>query len=128
MPEELPFFLALERRMWEALKAGDASPAQALLAEDFLGVYESGLSSKTQYVSRLASGPFVAHYQVEAKRLQRLTPTVVLLTYRATWREATQAARNCYITSVWEKRGPAQWVNTFSQDTELRAATATAAP
>lgn len=124
MPEGLPFFLAREQEVWEALRRGDVASANVLLAENFLGVYESGLNSKAQYLSRLSNGPVVEHYRIEVERFMSVSPTLVLLTYKASWVEATQAPRRAYITSAWEHREGAGWVNVFSQDTEIHAATA----
>jgi len=38
--------LALEQQVWEALKNGDINADADLLSDDFLGVYEYGLSTE----------------------------------------------------------------------------------
>lgn len=119
---DIEFFVAIERQVWEALKLGDAAADARLLADDFLGVYESGVSGKGEHVAQLSGGPIVAHYAMSSPRLIRLGPSAVLLSYTATWRataDAPDAQRVEYISSIWERRGM-NWVNTFSQDTTAR--------
>jgi hypothetical protein len=120
LTEDLDFFLALERKVWEALKAGDIACDRALLADDFLGVYDSGFGTKHEHVAQLHSGPVVADYSTEQARLKRLTPTLGLLSYKATWHDHHGASRAFFITSIWAERD-GKWVNIFSQDTSAGA-------
>ena len=117
MNEDLSFFVALERRVWEALQRGDAKADAQLLADKFLGVYPSGFESKVQHVARAAKGPAVSHFALEAPRLMRVSPGLALLAYQARWVDAAGKSRVTYITSLWERDGE-RWQNIFSQDTE----------
>jgi len=115
--EELGFFVALERQVWEALQQGDAAADARLLADRFLGVYDSGFESKAQHVARAAQGPAVSHFELEAPRLLLVSADVALLAYRARWTDREGKSRATYISSLWERAGEG-WQNTFSQDTE----------
>ena len=117
MKEDLEFFVSLERQVWEALRSGDGAADARLLADDFLGVYDSGFSSKHEHVAQVAQGPTVSRFEVEIPRLLRLSSGLALLAYRANWRDRNGNARSAYITSVWA-RGKDGWRNIFSQDTE----------
>ena len=114
--DDLTFFVALERQVWEALRRGDAAADAKLIAENFLGVYDSGFASKAEHVGQIANGPVVTQFELETPRLMRLSPDVALLAYRARWRDGKGNPRRAYITSIWE-RGGEGWRNIFSQDT-----------
>jgi hypothetical protein len=112
--------LALEDAVWQALRQGDAQADARLLADDFVGVYESGVSDKAGHVEQLRSGPVVASYAIERPRLLLQTPDVLVLTYTSTSRHPAQPAhepdRTLFVTSIWCQRD-GHWVNVFSQDT-----------
>lgn len=116
MSEGVEFFIGLERQVWEALRKGDGAADAALLAETFLGVYDSGFASKAEHVGQLSDGPVVSQFELETPRLVRLGPSVALLAYRARWRDGNGNPRRAYISSVWE-HGREGWRNIFSQDT-----------
>lgn len=116
MNEDLRFFVALERRVWEALQRGDAAADARLLADKFLGVYDSGFEPKAQHVAR-ATKPTVSHFELEAPRLIRLNQDLALLAYKARWTDRAGESRATYISSLWERAGEG-WQNIFSQDTE----------
>jgi len=115
--EDLSFFLALERQVWEALQRGDAAADARLLSEKFLGVYNSGFESRAQHVARAAKGPTVSRFELQAPRLIRVNPDVALLAYKARWTDREGKPRVTYISSLWERAGEG-WQNIFSQDTE----------
>lgn len=119
MGEELDFFLAMECRVWEALKLGDIKADEGLLADDFLGVYETGFGSRAEHISQLCNGPILSHYTFEVPRLIRLSPTLALLSYRAHCRDISGRPRSYYVTSIWEQRRQ-KWLNIFSQDTSAK--------
>lgn len=118
MNEDLSFFVALEREVWEALQRGDAAADARLLAEKFLGVYDSGFESKAEHVARAAKGPVVSRFELEAPRLLRVSPELALLAYRARWTDGAGKSRAAYISSLWE-RAAEGWRNIFSQDTSV---------
>ncbi|MFC2967830.1 DUF4440 domain-containing protein [Acidimangrovimonas pyrenivorans] len=118
---DLETFLALERRVWEALVAGDPAADGAMLEDGFLGVYSDGFAAKADHAGQLAGGPTVARYELGDARLLELAPGVVLLAYRAEFvRVGSQELEAMYVSSVWrraEDGGPVVWRNVFSQDT-----------
>ena len=109
--------LALERRVWEALRTGDRDLDASMLSSDFLGVYPSGFSDRAGHVDQLAAGPTVHDYHLSEVRLIRLADDQALLCYRADWRRPGPGpAEAMYIASIWTRRSGG-WINTFSQDT-----------
>ena len=112
--------MALEQQVWEALKNGDINADADLLSDDFLGVYESGLSTKEDHLAQLQEGPVVSDYKIGHARLLRLGPKIVSLTYSATVASVEKEAQGTqhlyYITSIWAHRSN-KWINIFSQDT-----------
>ena len=118
MNEDLSFFVALERQVWEALQRGDATADARLLAEKFLGVYDSGFESKAQHVARVSTGPLVSHFELEGPRLLQVSRDLALLAYKARWTDRAGKSRAAYISSLWERAGEG-WRNIFSQDTNV---------
>lgn len=109
--------LALETKVWEALKAGDPEADGRMLTEDFLGVYPSGFSDKAGHCAQLQDGPVMAGYRLSDAQLRVLSPEAVLLSYRAAYQPAGSSGwKRMLISSLWEK-GKDGWLNSFSQDT-----------
>lgn len=121
LEHDLNFFIGLERQVWEALKNGDINANTNLLSDDFLGVYEDGLSTKEDHLAQLHNGPVVSCYKMGSARLLQLSSEIVSLTYSATVvfvKNGAQDIENLfYITSIWAYRFN-KWVNIFSQDTK----------
>ena len=115
--EDLGFFLDLERQVWEALRSGDGQADRRLLADGFLGVYESGFAAKAEHVAQVSKGPALTEFELLTPRLMRLSPVLALLAYEARWRGRNGNYRAAYITSIWQHGGHG-WRNIFSQDTE----------
>lgn len=112
------FFLDLETKVWEALLSGDMQADASLLADDFLGVYSSGMAGKEEHAAQLAYGPTVAEYSLSDAKVMRLAEDTALLSYLAHWtRIANGKQEAMYITSIWKKAGES-WLNIFSQDTK----------
>lgn len=120
MSPEIDLFVALERRVWQALADGDSSADSSLLDPQFVGVYATGFGSKDDHVAQLRNGPVVGSFAIEDPRLLVFAPDTVLLAYRATFTPAgkadPQVVHTMYVSSVWKQRG-ADWINVFSQDT-----------
>lgn len=109
--------LTLEKKVWEALVAGDPVADGRMLSEDFLGVYPSGYSDKAGHCQQLDSGPTMAAYSLDDTRLRIISEDAVLLSYRADYQPARSGTREVmFISSLWERQDDA-WINTFSQDT-----------
>ena len=121
MKYDLNFFLGLEIQVWEALKNGDKNANYNLLSDDFLGVYETGLSSKEDHLELLRNGPIISCYEIGSSQLIQLGPEIASLTYSATAtflkNEEQDTQVLLYITSIWARRLN-KWVNIFSQDTK----------
>lgn len=124
METNLNYFVALEKQVWEALRNGDVDADANLLSDDFLGVYESGLSTKEEHLQQLRDGPIISSYTMGPARLLRLGPDVISLTYSATavfLKHGKQDNQSLFfITSIWALRSN-KWVNIFSQDTRGNA-------
>ena len=84
MQQDINFFISLEKQVWEALKNGDIEADSALLSDDFLGVYESGLSTKEDHLAQLQAGPLVSDYKIKHAQMLQLGPKIVSITYSAT--------------------------------------------
>ncbi len=108
--------LAHERRVWDALVAGDRTADEALLAADFLGVYPTGFAGRTEHVAQFAAEPTVESYEIRSPRSVVITDDHVLLAYEALFTRPRGTAERMYVSSLWSRRGN-RWVNTFSQDT-----------
>jgi hypothetical protein len=116
--DETSFFLELEAKVWDALVAGNIKADEELLADDFLGVYSSGMAGKEAHAAQLVEGPTVAKYSLSNARILGLAKDIVLLSYFARWtRVANGKQEAMYITSIWKKIGE-KWLNIFSQDTK----------
>jgi hypothetical protein len=111
---------ALERRVWNALIAGDADADRALLAPDFVGLYPTGFADRNDHADSLASGPTVASYELSETRLLTVSDDAVLFCYRSDFRRATATGPGpveaMYVSSLWRRRD-GRWLNVFSQDT-----------
>jgi len=111
--------VALETAVWEALRAGDAEADERLLSDDFLGVYPTGFADRADHVAQLAGGPTVEHFELSDARMVAVSPTDVLLAYRADFVSSAVGisgdAATMYVSSLWSRRA-GRWVNTFSHD------------
>ncbi len=85
--------LAYETRVWDALVTGDAASDEALMDEDFLGVYPSGFATRARHVGQFADGPSVATFSILEPRVMSLGPDKALLAYRAEY--TRPGARRC---------------------------------
>ena len=123
-PTEVEFFVHLESSVWEALLSGDASADERLLADNFLGVYSTGLAGRDEHVGQLASGPTVKSYSLSNARVIHLCPGAVVLSYLAIWSrhgsESPARQERMYISSIWQQQHGV-WRNVFSQDTKAGA-------
>jgi len=120
MHPDIGFFVALERRVWQALTEGDSHADAELLDARFLGIYASGFASREDHAAQLAHGPTVASFSIHEPRLLTLATDVVMLSYRASFSRPGEVkaglVQTMYISSIWRQRD-AFWLNVFSQDT-----------
>ena len=118
----IEYFISLERRVWDALVAGDADADRALLADDFVGVYPTGFAGRADHVGQLSDGPTVTAYSIARPVLVAIADDAALLAYAARFRRLADAdEETMYVSSLWCRRD-GRWVNTFSQDTPRGAA------
>ncbi len=111
--------LGLERKVWQALVAGDPAADASMLAEDFLGVYPSGFADRGEHAAQLNDGPTVAAFELHHARMLAVSDDALLLAYEAVYRRPAAAGNefeSMYVSSVWCRRGN-RWINVFSQDT-----------
>ena len=109
--------VALETRVWQALVEGAAAADEALLSDDFLGVYPTGYGGRAEHVAQLAGGPTVLTFVLSEHRLVVVSPVAALVAYRARYvRAGSTAEESMYVSSLWCERN-GRWVNVFSQDT-----------
>ncbi|MBM1690482.1 nuclear transport factor 2 family protein [Sulfitobacter geojensis] len=106
-----------ERKVWDALVAGDKAADAALLSAQFFGVYPDGFAGKQDHCGQLDHGPTVHSYHIQDARLLPLGPDHALFSYRASFRRSATANQDVmYVSSVWQRDGQ-EWINIFSQDT-----------
>ena len=117
---DLDYFVALESSVWEALKTGEKSIESRLLADDFIGVYASGVEAKQDHIGQLDDGPTVLNYEIEQPQLHRVQLDAVLLIYQASWWRPARPdiPYRYHISSLWQYRD-GRWRNRFSQDTAV---------
>lgn len=115
---DLGELVALETAVWQALVRGDAGADEALLSDDFLGVYPTGFARRDEHVASLAAGPTVRRFEISDPRMIRLGDEAALLAYHAMYERAGGAAEpeEMYVSSLWCRQGET-WRNVFSQDT-----------
>ncbi len=110
-------FVELESRVWAALVAGDPQADAAMLTDDFVGVYETGISGKSEHCEQLENGPIVEQYQILEPRILVVSERSVMLSYLAEWtRTGDPELKKMYVSSLWQESG-GSWKNSFSQDT-----------
>ena len=109
----------LEARVWDALRRGDAAADVALLSPAFLGVYPSGTSDRQGHAAQLDGGPSVIHYEIQDPQVKWLSPTMGLLSYKASFARPRRGRQDeMYVSSIWSLEG-GRWLNVFSQDTPV---------
>lgn len=119
-PESDGFFIAREKEVWEALKKKDKAADSDLLADDFVGLYDTGFGTKSEHVNQMDDHYAIDSYTIQDARVLRLTPETTLLLYKSTctgsgdWKQ--YCSKPAYVSSLWVQRG-AHWFDLFSQDT-----------
>jgi RNA polymerase sigma factor (sigma-70 family) len=117
----LEALLALETRVWEAIKQRDVATLRKLCAADFLAIHSDG--------SRLALDEFLAwlpdveikSYTLKDTRLIPLGPDAAMLVYLAETRTVflgwAEEGRT-QVSTTWVRRNR-EWRNVFSQETTV---------
>lgn len=110
-------FVELESRVWEAFVAGDPEADAAMLTDDFVGVYETGVCGKAEHCKQLEKGPIVESYEFLEPRILVVSDSSVMLSYLAEWtRPGDSEPKRMYVSSLWQE-SEGSWKNCFSQDT-----------
>ena len=117
-PPGLAGLLALETRVWEALKTGDRAADLAALTETFVGVYPTGVSDREGHAGQFADAPTVEAYEIREARAQVYAPDLAMLIYLARYKRPGENWAEMWISSLWKDEGDA-WRNLFSQDTPV---------
>jgi len=119
-PEPDTFFVAKEKEVWDALKSKNKAADSQLLAEDFVGLYDTGFAVRSDHVKQMDDSYAIRSYTIQDSRVVRVDPKTALLLYKATceasgdWEDF--CSRPMYVSSLWVDRN-GRWVNLFSQDT-----------
>ncbi len=115
---DLAGLVELETQVWQSLVDGDPAADEALLADDFVGVYPTGLADRAEHVGQLAGGPTVATFELSDVRAFAVADDSWMLTYRAEYvrPRPDTLPESMYVSSLWCRRH-GRWVNVFSQDT-----------
>ena len=113
-------FVVLESQVWDAFVAGDSEADARVLADNFIGVYSTGFSSRAEHCAPLRNGPVAQRYEIQDPRILVLSDSLVMLVYLAVWERANAAPdsvpEKMYVSSLWQ-RADGNWKNVFSQDT-----------
>nr|WP_280652838.1 nuclear transport factor 2 family protein [Jannaschia formosa] len=110
--------LAAERRVWDALVAGDAGADRAALHPDFLGLYPEGYADRDAHVAQLDDGPTVGTFTLTEARACTPGDGLGLLTYRADFTRIDGRRDAMRVASLW-RATPEGWVNLFSMDAPI---------
>ena len=118
---DLAFFVAIEKEDWEALKHKDKVAASRLLADDFTGLYDTGFSTKSEWIKQMDDQYTIDDYTIEDAELLRPSPTTALLLYNSRCKGTGAWADYCSHTSrisdlMVQRDG--RWFDLFSQDTQ----------
>jgi hypothetical protein len=115
------FFIAKEKEDWEALKHKDKAAATRLLADDFVGMYDFGYLTKSEWIKQIDEEYTVEDYTIENAKLLRPSANTALLLYTSkckgtgTWTQFCSHASR--ISDLYVERN-GQWLALFSQDTQ----------
>ena len=124
MPASLTqVILERERAVWEAIKRKDRQADAALLADDFVGLYDTGFGTKAEHVAQMGHQFTLSAFTLSNVRVKAIDDNSALLMYKATctatgtWKD--DCAKPMYVSLLWVRRS-GRWLNVFSQDTRAR--------
>ncbi len=110
-----------EKGVWRALQQSDGTADARLLADDFVGVYETGFASKADHVRWTGQGR-VEYYRMADVRVMPFGREAALILYKAEFKGSQGGQpfhKTQYISSLWIRRSN-RWWNVFSQDTDAK--------
>src|SRR5579863_7883598 len=110
-----------EKATWEQLKQKHYSAFGELLADNYVGIDNTGISNRADLLKAMPD-LHLRGYSIEDVRVMQVASGVALITYKITLDGSYQGKelkRPIYAASVWVKHG-AQWLQTFNQETEAQ--------
>jgi hypothetical protein len=109
-----------EKASWETLKQKNYSAFGELLAADYVGIDNTGISSRTELLKSMPELRLL-DYTMEDVKVLSVANGVTLITYKAKLSGSYQGKqlKPIYAASVWVKRG-SKWLQTFNQETEAQ--------
>ena len=110
-----------EKATWETLKQKNYSAYSELLADNYVGIDNSGISNRAELLKALPDLHLLG-YSIEDVKVMQVASGVALITYKAKLDGSYQGKelkRPIYAASVWVKHG-SKWLQTFNQETEAQ--------
>ena len=114
--------IATEKKLWEAWKNKDPKPFKATLAADSVMVGDSGITDKATAVEGITSIDCkLKSYSLSDFKLSMASPTVALLTYKATVDGTCGGAAipSVWSSSIYVNRG-GKWYAFSHQETNVK--------
>ncbi|HXA03638.1 MAG TPA: nuclear transport factor 2 family protein [Bryobacteraceae bacterium] len=110
-----------ETATWEQLKQKNYSAFGELLADNYAGIDNTGISNRAELLKALPDLHLVG-YSIDDVKVMQVASGVALITYKVKLDGSYQGKnfkRPIYAASVWVKRG-SKWLQTFNQETEAQ--------
>ena len=110
-----------ETATWETLKQKNYSAYGELLADNYAGIDNTGISNRAELLKALPELHLKA-YSIEDVKVMSVASGVALITYKVKLDGSYQGKelkRPIYAASVWVRHG-SKWLQTFNQETEAQ--------
>jgi hypothetical protein len=109
-----------EKASWETLKQKNYSAFGELLADDYIGIDNTGISNRAELLKSMPELRLL-DYTMEDVKVRSVANGVALITYKAKLSGSYQGKqlKPVYAASVWVKRS-SKWLQTFNQETEAQ--------
>jgi uncharacterized protein (TIGR02246 family) len=119
--ETAPQIIAMETAVWEAAKEKDLNQFSALVGDDALMIFTSGVVTKSEYVRSIAERN-ITSYSLRNFRVFTPAADTAIIVYEATitgiFQARPVATYKVREASVWVKRS-GQWVAVLNQETPM---------
>jgi hypothetical protein len=110
-----------ETASWELLKKKNYAAFGELLADNYVGIDNTGTTNRTDLLKSLADFHLLS-YSMQDVKVMRVANDVALITYQVKLTGSYQGKelkRPIYAASVWVRHG-AKWLQAFNQETEAQ--------
>jgi hypothetical protein len=110
-----------EKATWEQLKQKKYSAFGELLADNCVGIDNTGISNRADLL-KVIPDLHLRAYSIEDVKVMQVASGVALITYKVTLDGSYQGKelkRPIYAASVWVKHG-SKWLQAFNQETEAQ--------